>query len=193
MGGHTLAWYVALLMGVALLRVAELLVSRRQQMRLLAEGGRRVAEPSYLLMVVVHAALLVGSGMEAWLLRRPFLPLLGWAMLALLGVCLIGRVWVWRSLGEQWNTQIVASVRPVVTTGPYRYVRHPNYTIVIVEMFALPLVHCAYLTAIACSALNAVVLWQRIQAEERILLAQPEYRRVMAGKPRFLPVRRRGR
>lgn len=193
MGGRALAWYVALLVGFALLRVAELLVSRRQQLQLLAEGGRRIAEPSYPFMVIVHASLLVGSGLEAWLLRRPFLPLLGWAMLALLGLCLAGRVWVWRNLREQWNTQIVASVRPIVTTGPYRYVRHPNYTLVIVEMFALPLVHCAYLTTVVCSVLNAAVLWQRIQAEEQMLLAHPEYRRVMAEKPRFLPVLRRRR
>jgi methyltransferase len=96
-------------------------------------------------------------------------------------------------LGEQWNTRIVASVRPIITTGPYRYVRHPNYTIVIVEMFALPLVYCAYLTAAVCSLLNAVVLWQRIQAEEQALSAQPEYSRLMAGKPRFLPVLYGGR
>lgn len=193
MGDPTTAWYFALLGGFAVLRVAELIVSRQHQARLLAEGGRWVAEPGYPFMVVVHAGLFVGSGVEAWLLRRPFLPLLGWPMLALLGICLAGRVWVWRSLGEQWNTQIVASVRPIVATGPYRYVRHPNYTIVIVEMLALPLVHCAYLTAVVCSLLNALVLSQRIEAEETMLFEQPEYRRVMARKPRLLPVLRRGR
>ncbi|MBI3249719.1 MAG: hypothetical protein HYZ50_24755 [Deltaproteobacteria bacterium] len=192
MGDRSTVWYFILLGGFAVLRVLELIVSRQHQMRLLAEGGWRVAEPGYPFMVVVHGGLFVGSGVETWLLRRPFLPLLGWSMLALLGVCLAGRAWVWRSLGEQWNTQIVAAVRPIVATGPYRYVRHPNYTIVIAEMVALPLVHCAYLTAVVCSLLNALVLWRRIQAEERMLFGQPEYLRAMARKPRFLPALRRG-
>src|SRR5206468_1434758 len=159
-------------------RLVELGVSLRHQTRLLAEGAEKVPEPFYPLMVGIHAGLFIASGLEVWLCERPFVPLLGWSMLTLLGLCLAGRVWVWRSLGEQWNVQIVVSARPVVDTGPYRYVRHPNYTIspitivqivvsarpvvdtgpyryvrhpnytiVIGEMFALPLVHSAYLTA----------------------------------------------
>jgi methyltransferase len=114
-------------------------------------------------------------------------------MLCLLTVCVAGRIWVWRSLGEQWDTQVVASTRPIVATGPYRYVRHPNYTIVIVEMFALPLTHTAYLTAWVCSVMNAFVLYARIQLEEAALCSRPDYASKMAGKPRFLPARGRGR
>jgi len=108
-------------------------------------------------------------------------------MVLLLGLCLAGRIWVWQSLGEQWNTQIVASTRPIVDTGPYRYVRHPNYTIVIIEMFTVPLVYSAYLTALICSLLNAFVLRSRIQREEAALLIRPDYVAHMASKPRFLP------
>jgi methyltransferase len=108
-------------------------------------------------------------------------------MLGLLVCCVAGRVWVWRSLGTQWNTQVIASPRPIIHSGPYHYVRHPNYTIVIVEMFALPLVHSAYVTAGGCSALNALVLSQRIRLEEAALLTREDYRRTMAGKPRLLP------
>ena len=109
-------------------------------------------------------------------------------MLVLLALCLVGRIWVWRSLGEQWNVQIVTSARPIVDSGPYRYVRHPNYTIVIVEMFALPLVHSAYVTALVCSVANALVLRERIRREETVLFARPEYMTKMAAKPRFLPL-----
>ncbi len=188
-----MVWYFALLLGFAMLRIIELQVSRRHQARLLAEGGRKVSEPMYPLMVGVHTSLFFGSALEVWELNRPFLPLLGWPMLTLLVLCVLGRIWVWRSLGPQWNTQIITSPHAVIDAGPYRYLRHPNYTIVIVEMFALPLVHSAYLTAFVCSALNAFVLQRRICLEEAALLMRPEYRRKMANKPRFLPALSRGR
>lgn len=181
-------WYFALLVGVVLLRVAELRFSRRHQVRLLAAGGKKVAEPFYPLMVVVHAGLLVASALEVGLYQRPFVPALGLPMLSLLALCLAGRIWVWHSLGEQWNVQVVISTQPVVDWGPYRYVRHPNYCIVIVEMFALPLVQSAFFTALVFSVLNALILWQRIRREEAALLTRPEYRAKMGMKPRFLPV-----
>ncbi|MBI3304002.1 MAG: hypothetical protein HYZ72_18200 [Deltaproteobacteria bacterium] len=185
-------WYLALLSGFALLRLVELWFSFRHQAQLLAAGGKKVTEPLYPLMVCVHAGLFVASVLEVRLLGRPFVPLLGWPMLFLLGVCLAGRAWVWCSLGEQWNVQIVISARPVVDLGPYRYVRHPNYTIVIIEIFALPLVHGAYLTALVFSVLNAFVLWQRIRLEEAALFARPEYVAKMGVKPRFFPALTRG-
>ena len=180
-------WYLALLAGVAVLRIIELWFSTRHQNRLFAEGATKVHEPLYPLMVGVHVSLLVASPVEVWIWRRPFLPWLGWPMLALLGCCLVGRVWVWQSLGEQWNVRVVKSRLPIVNSGPYRYVRHPNYTIVTVEMFALPLVHSAYLTALTCSIVNVFVLWQRIRYEEAALFAHPEYAVKMGAKPRFLP------
>ncbi len=193
MADGSLNWYFALVAGVALLRVVELRLSRRHQVRLLARGGKRVAEPLYPLMIALHTGLFVASALEAWLCERLFVPVLGLPMLGLLGLCLAGRIWVWRSLGEQWNVQVVVSTQPVVDWGPYRYVRHPNYSIVIVEMFALPLVHSAYLTALVFSLLNAAVLWQRIRCEEAALWARPEYVTKMGMKPRFLPVPSRGR
>ena len=186
-------WYFILLLLFALLRITELRLSRRHQVKLLAEGGRKMTEPTYPLMVGVHAGLLLGSAVEVWWLERPFVAPLGWTMLVLLVSCLSGRLWVWRSLGQQWNTQVMTSTRAIIDSGPYRYVRHPNYTIVIVEMCALPLVHSAYLTALLCSTLNALVLQQRLHIEEAALLTRPEYRRKMAGKPRFLPALRQGR
>lgn len=187
MASYSLFWYLVLLAGFALLRLAELRISTRHQKRLLADGSHKISEPWYPLMVVVHTGLFVASALEVSLGERPFIPWLGWPMLVLLVLCLIGRVWVWQSLGEQWNVQIIVSRGPIIDTGPYRYVRHPNYTIVITEMFALPLVHSAYLTALVCSALNAAVLRQRIRHEEAALAARPEYVTKMAAKPRFLP------
>jgi methyltransferase len=186
-------WYLVLLAGFVLLRLVELWFSWQHQTRLLAAGGKQVPEPLYPLMVCTHAGLFVASALEVRLLERPFIPLLGWPMLLLLGACLAGRVWVWRSLGEQWNVQIMVPTRPIVDWGPYRYVRHPNYTIVITEILALPLVHSAYLSALVFSVLNAGVLWQRILYEETALFIRPEYVARMGPKPRFFPALTRGR
>jgi methyltransferase len=186
MSGFSL-WYFLLLACFASLRLVELRISAHHQARLLAEGATKVREPSYPAMVGVHVGLFVGSALEVTLCHRPFILPLGGPMLVLLILCVIGRVWVWRSLGEQWNVQIVTTSRPIVDSGPYRYVRHPNYTIVIVEMFALPLVHSAYVTALVCSMMNAFVLRERIRHEEAALFARPEYVSKMAAKPRFLP------
>ncbi|MBM4255721.1 MAG: hypothetical protein FJ147_07470 [Deltaproteobacteria bacterium] len=180
-------WYLLLLAGFASLRLVELWISTHHQTRLFAEGATKAREPVYPVMVGVHVALFVGSAVETIVCQRPFISWLGGPMLVLLALCLLGRVWVWRSLGEQWNVQIVTSSRPIVDTGPYRYVRHPNYTIVIVEMLALPLVHTAYLTALVCSAVNALVLRERIRREEAALFTRQEYAAKMAMKPRLLP------
>jgi methyltransferase len=180
-------WYLTLLAGVTVVRVIELRFSTQHQTRLFAEGATKIHEPLYPLMVGVHVSLLVASPLEVWVGQRPFIPWLGWPMLVLLGGCLAGRVWVWRSLGEQWNTQIVNSRRPIIDSGPYRYVRHPNYTIVIIEMFALPLVHTAYLTALICSIVNTFILQHRVHHEEVTLFARPDYATKMGTKPRFLP------
>jgi len=75
----------------------------------------------------------------------------------------------------------------VVTTGPFRFVRHPNYTGVILEMISLPLIHTAWITAIVTSLAYFLVLSKRIRAEEGVLMANPEYRAAMGGKPRFVP------
>jgi len=182
------SWYLLLLASFAGLRLIELWFSAQHQVRLLAEGSVKIREPLYPLMVTVHLGLFVGSAIEVILYHRPFMLWLGGPMLILLILCVTGRVWVWRSLGEQWNVQIMTSTRSIVDTGPYRYVRHPNYTIVIVEMFALPLVHTAYITALMCSMANAFVLRERIRREEAALLMRPEYITKMSTKPRFLPV-----
>ena len=187
------SWYLMLLASVAGLRLVELWLSARHQARLSAEGAVKVYEPYYPLMVAVHVGLFIGSAVEVTFCTRPFLPWLGWPMLVLLFLCVVGRLWIWQTLGEQWNVQIMTSSRPIIDTGPYRYVRHPNYTIVIIEIFALPLAHSAYVTALLCSVANTLVLRRRICQEEAALLTRPGYRSRMATKPRFLPLSLRAR
>ena len=121
-------------------------------------------------MVLLHTGLLVGAVAEVWLLDRPFIP--RWA-----GACSSSSSrprrcagGASRSLGRQWNTRvIVVPGLSLVTRGPYRYLRHPNYVAVVVEGAALPLVHSAWLTAAAFTALNAVLLAVRIRVEDKAL------------------------
>jgi methyltransferase len=91
-------------------------------------------------------------------------------------------------MGKHWNVQVMNSMDlGVVTGGPFRFVRHPNYAAVFVEMFSLPLIHTAWLTALLGCVGYAATISQRIALEESVLLANPAYRTAMAGKPRFLP------
>ena len=98
------------------------------------------------------------------------------------------RVWSIRSLGPAWNVRaaVPPDIEPV-TSGPYRYIRHPNYLAVILEFAAVPLVAGAWISAVVLSALNAIVLVDRISAEEGLLNESAVYRRAFAGRARFIP------
>ncbi len=182
------ALYVGLIAVVAALRLVELRLSKRNQQRLAAQGATKAADPRFPAMVVLHTAVLAGAAAEVVFLQRPFIPLLAAPMGALFLAANALRWWVIHTLGTHWNVQVMDSARlGVITGGPYRWVRHPNYSAVFVEMFSLPLIHTAWLTATAGSAVHAWVLHGRIAAEERVLLADPAYRAGMGAKPRFLP------
>lgn len=180
--------YLILLVAVAALRLVELRISRRHQRQLVARGAAKIDEPRFRWMVLLHTAVLVGAALEVVFLKRPFIPILGAVMLSIFVAANAVRWWVIRTLGDHWNVQVMDSTRlGVVSSGPFRFVRHPNYAAVFAEMFALPLVHTAWITALAGSLAHAAVLAQRLATEERVLFANPEYRAAMAAKPRFLP------
>jgi len=180
--------FLALLLAVALLRFVELRISRRHQRGMIARGAAKVDEPQFRWMVLLHTAVLTGAAVEVVLLRRPFIPLLAAAMFAVFLAANAVRWWVIRTLGEHWNVQVMDSTRlGVVTSGPFHYVRHPNYAAVFTEMLVLPLIHTAWITATAGAIAHMGVLAQRLSTEERVLLRNPDYRAAMMGKPRFLP------
>ena len=92
------------------------------------------------------------------------------------------------TLGTHWNIQVMDSVSlGVITSGPFRFVRHPNYAAVFVELLALPLIHTAWLTALIGSAGHAWVLSRRLAVEEAVLLRNGDYRATVAQRPRFVP------
>ena len=180
--------FLGLLLAVGALRLAELRISKRHQREMAARGATKVDEPKFRWMVLLHTAVLLGAAVEVVLLKRPFLLGLAAPMVAVFLAANAVRWWVIRSLGEHWNVQVVDSTRlGVVTSGPFRYVRHPNYAAVFAEMLALPLIHTAWITALTGAIAHIGVLAQRLSTEERVLFANPDYRAAMTGKPRFLP------
>ena len=163
-------WYVLLIAVVACERLAELVIARRNLAWSLERGGVEVGAGHYPVMVVLHTAFLVGCLAEVILLDRPFLPALGWSMLAIVVAAQVLRWWCITTLGPRWNTRVVVIPgAPRVDGGPYRLFPHPNYVAVVAEGIALPLVHTAWITALVFTVLNAALLTRRITTENAAL------------------------
>jgi methyltransferase len=165
-------WYALLVVLVAVERLAELVVARRNARWSLSRGGVIAGRGHYPWMVALHTGLLIGCLLEVWLAGRPFIPALGWPMFVLVLAAQGLRWWCVATLGRQWNTEvIVVPGLPLVTRGPYRlpWLRHPNYVAVAVEGAALPLVHTAWLTAVVFTVLNAALMVVRIRCEESVM------------------------
>ncbi|WP_418004977.1 isoprenylcysteine carboxyl methyltransferase family protein [Mycobacterium sp. PDNC021] len=165
-----MAWYLTLIAAVAVERLVELVVSKRNLAWSLARGGTEYGFGHYPFMVVLHIGLLVACVLEPLLLDRPFIPALGWPMLAAVLAAQALRWWCIGTLGPQWNTRvIVIPGASRVVAGPYRWLPHPNYVAVVIEGFALPLVHTAWLTAAVFTVLDALLLRTRLRVENAAL------------------------
>ena len=168
--GRSRALFAGLIAAVAGERIAELVVSRRNAAWSAARGGVETGQGHYPAMVALHSGLLVGSLAEVWLADRPFRPRLGWPMLGLVAASQGLRWWCIATLGRRWNTRvIVIPDLPLVTSGPYRVLRHPNYVAVVAEGAALPLVHGAWVTSLVFTVVDAALLRVRFQVEEAAL------------------------
>ncbi len=178
--------FALVLATTGLMRLVELVVSVR---RIRARPDDLVAEPRlFPAMAGLHVGLVALPLVEVLVLD----PAFSWAVAGpALGVLLAAtalRVWTLRTIGRAWNVRVV---RPepgtVVTSGPYRYIRHPNYLCVILEIAALPLLHTAWLSAIGLSLLNAAVLAVRIRTEEAALTRIDAWREAFAKRARLIP------
>ncbi len=166
--------FTVLVVAVAFERLAELVVSNRNASWSLANGGVETGRGHYPPMVLLHTGLLVGCLLELWLRDPGFSPGLGFTMLALVVLSQALRWWCIATLGRRWNTRvIVVPGLPPVSRGPYRFLSHPNYVAVVVEGFALPLVHSAWVTAVVFTVLNAALLTVRIRTENAALSTLP--------------------
>jgi methyltransferase len=178
------ALYLAFLGLLGAERLFEVALSRRNAARARARGGRESGRAHFPVMVALQTAFLISCALESSF--RTFPGALGWAALgaALLAQAL--RYWAVLSLGDRWNVRVIVVPGDApVQRGPYRFVRHPNYAAVVLEMVAVPLIHGCWWTAAAFSALNALVLRVRIRAEEAALGSA--WQSAFSGRPRFLP------
>ncbi|MCQ4045336.1 isoprenylcysteine carboxyl methyltransferase family protein [Streptantibioticus rubrisoli] len=162
--------YLLLVALVALERAVELVVARRNRRWTLARGGVEAGRRHYPFIVAAHSALLLACPIEVALGHRPFLPVLGWPMLALVVLAQCLRWWCVMTLGPYWNTRvIVVPGAAQIRRGPYRFLRHPNYLAVVIEGSALPLVHTAWLAAGCFTFVDAILLTNRLKCENQAL------------------------
>ncbi len=178
--------FTLLLLATGAMRLVELAVSvSRQRARpdaVVPEAGLFAA------MAALHAALVVLPLAEVWLREVPFEPREGAVAGALLLAATALRIWTLSTIGGAWNVRIVRpEAHAIATTGPYRWIRHPNYLCVVLELFALPLFHGAWGSVVVLGLWNAAVLAVRIRNEEAVLAQIPAWRAAFADRARLVP------
>jgi methyltransferase len=144
-------------------RLAELVISKRNTAALMARGAREVGADHYPVMVALHSA---------WILCLVIFGFsqnihIGW--LAFYAVLQVLRVWILGTLGRRWTTRIIVIDEPLVTKGPFRFIPHPNYTLVVFEIFVAPMVLGLLWVALLFTVLNAAMLYRRIRVEDAAL------------------------
>ena len=163
-------------------RLLELVIAKRNEKNMRAQGAYEVGASHYPLMILLHVSFFVSLLIEVSMLNLTPSPL--FLLFLVMFLCVQGlRVWCLTSLGSFWNTKII--ILPgahVVTKGPYKYLRHPNYLVVSMEIALLPLMFEAYFTAICFTILNAIMLSIRIPTEERALKAATNYEQYVQHK-----------
>lgn len=184
----TKAIFIVIVATVFLQRLFELRLSQYNAARILAEGGREHSSNYLQVVKVLQLTWFVAMIAEVWWLERPFVP--GLAALALIAT-LVGQILRYlsmRALGWRWTLPIMTLPgTSAINSGIYRYLRHPNWLGVILEIAAVPLIHSAYLTAIFFSFANALLMNKRIEAEEQALSYDSNYACLFAGRPSFIP------
>lgn len=180
--------FIGIVIVLAVQRLLELRLSRRNEARILAQGGREHTPEHFGVMKALHTSWFLAMIAEVVWLDRPFIPLLSACALIVVVVGQSLRYTAIRTLGWRWTVRIMTLPdAPPISRGIYRYVRHPNYVGVILEIAAVPLLHTAYLTAIFFTLANASLLIVRIRAEERALREHKGCDQVFKDRPRFIP------
>ncbi len=154
-------WGAALLGVVTAQRLIELRIAKHNTERLLAKGAREIGADHYPLMVGFHASWLILMWVLGW--NRDLVPVFVGVYILLQAF----RIWILTSLGPRWTTRIIIIDEPLVARGPYKFIRHPNYWLVVAEIAAVPLALGLPWVALIVSILHAGVLYIRIRTENR--------------------------
>jgi methyltransferase len=180
--------FTFLLALLAIERLYELRLSARNVRWALSQGGVESGQAHFGWMKLLHTSLFVGCLLEVWWIGSPFTLWLAVPMLTLALLSQALRYWAISALGRRWNVGVVVVPSDAVTSGPYRWMRHPNYLAVITEGIVVPLIHSAWITAVVFTVLNAVLLWVRIRCEERALTQHCRYQERLGARARFVPM-----
>jgi methyltransferase len=179
--------FIVIVLAVVLQRLWELRISKANETYLLRHGGQMRGANNLKLVKIIQLSWFAAMILEVWYLDRPFIP--GLASLALL-LLLLGQLLRYlsmKALGHRWTLPLITLPGvAAVNSGVYRFLRHPNWLGVILEIAALPLIHSAYITAVVFSAINAVLMVSRVQQEETALTADSDYEKLMGNRPRFI-------
>lgn len=181
--------YYFLLLAIFLVRkIADQIRSRRNANSLAERGAVPQRDLALKLLWLTHLAFFVLVPLELLICQRPFIPALGVPMLCLFALAFLLRWWSTRLLAANWTSQVAVpgDLKPV-TRGPYRWIRHPNYLAMSIELVALSLVYPTYLSAAVVTLLAVVAVVTRIHREEQALFQLPAYRAAMAHKARLIP------
>ena len=181
--------FTGIVVAVILQRMIEVGISDRNKSKILQQGGREHGDNLLGAVKVLQVSWWIAMMVEVWYLDRPFIPVLAVIAIAATIAGQVLRYLSMQALQWRWTLPIMTVPgMPVVKSGLYRYLRHPNWLGVILEIAFLPLIHSAYVTAIAFSLANAWLMSRRIQTEERALAENTNYEIAFAQKPRFIPV-----
>ncbi len=170
-------------------RVTELFIAKRNEEWMRNRGGVEHGNEHYPYIVGLHVLFLLSFFAEVKVFQRE-LSELWYVLVPILFLTQLMRYWAVISLGNYWNTKILIVPNDVVVSrGPYKFLKHPNYIVVAVEILLLPLLFHAYITALLFTILNAIMMTVRIPAEEQALQKHTNYQEVFSIKSKLLPRR----
>jgi methyltransferase len=190
MTDNSFAYLVALIGITAIFRIYELFLAKTNLKARESDRVTHVKESYFFMFIVLHVSFLIFVPLEVYYLNRPFVvPIAIFSILVYL-LCLFIRFQVLSTMGKSWNVKVVydpISAEGIVKSGPYRYIRHPNYLVVMLEILILSLFHFAWISLIVFSIWNFILLYFRIRTEEEALMQNSHYRAFFEKKKRFIP------
>ncbi|WP_102346508.1 isoprenylcysteine carboxyl methyltransferase family protein [Bacillus sp. Marseille-P3661] len=180
-------FFLILITLLILQRLVELGIAKRNEKWMKSKGAIEVGQEHYKYIVSVHILFFISLLFEVSYFGKSFSPLWG-VFFSFFVVAQLLRAWSLQSLGRFWNTKIIILPNVnIISKGPYKYIRHPNYLVVVIELLVVPLIFNAFWTALIFSVLNLIVLSIRIPMEEQALMEETNYKSVFFHRSRFTP------